>query len=133
MDTATARLRLERMVAWDQAPALTSIEVDDLLNLGKRADQDGREPTDVDWEPTWALGPAAAEGWRWKAARVAGHFGFSADGSTLQKEQVLAHCLRMAEVFAGTPGTPVRAGSGAGTIELGHGRDLTDVIGNLNL
>lgn len=100
MDEATARVRLERMVASDQIPALTGTEVDDLIELAKRPDSDGVAINDPDWTPTWDLGAAAAEGWRWKAAKVAGHFDFGADGSNLSKSQVMDHCLRMAEVFA---------------------------------
>jgi len=133
VDEATARLRLERMVAWDQTPALTVEEMDRLLDLARRADEEGREPGDADWVPTWALGPAAAEGWTWKAARVAGHYDFNADGSSLSKSQVMAHCLRMAEVFGGAGSGAAASASGAGTFELGHPVLYPDVVGNLNL
>lgn len=44
MDAALARARLERMVAHDQAPTLSSAEIDDLLLMAQRPDADGYVP-----------------------------------------------------------------------------------------
>lgn len=81
-------------------PALEPEELDALLALFAIRDTDGRAPTDDGWEPTYALNAAAAEGWRQKAARVAGDFDFSADGATFSKGDVLAHCLDMEAHYA---------------------------------
>jgi hypothetical protein len=52
------------------------------------------------WSPTWDLTRAAAEGWRWKAAKVAGRFDFTAGGDQFQRSQQLAACNAMADRFA---------------------------------
>lgn len=81
-------------------PSLTDSELDALLATYALRDEDGRAPTDDAWTPTYALNAAAAEGWRQKAARVAGDFGFSADGASFSKGDVLAHCLAMEAHYA---------------------------------
>ena len=52
------------------------------------------------WIPTYDLNMAAAEGWRWKAAKAADRTGFTADGATFHEEQLIAHCERMANQYA---------------------------------
>ncbi len=50
MNTIEARLDLERMTAWNIAPALLSTDVDRLVVLAKRADIAGTEPdTYTEW------------------------------------------------------------------------------------
>lgn len=161
MRRSAAKARLKRMVAWDQMPALTESDLEDLLALARRADSSGHaidaydvwepatayrvgdrvipsvanghayvcivagasgtdEPsfpagagaTVVDgtvtwredgaalWTPTYDLNLAAAEGWRWKAAKAASLTGFTADGATFHEEQIVAHCLGMAARYA---------------------------------
>lgn len=100
MDEGQARLRLERMIAADVDPILSGDDVDDLLELAKRADEAGRAPTDADWEPTWDLNAAAAEGWRTKAGRVVPRFGVTLDGDSLQRQQIYLHCIRQASEYA---------------------------------
>ena len=51
------------------------------------------------WVPTWDLNTAAAEGWRRKAAKVAGNFDFGADGQNFDRSQVLDNCERMARMY----------------------------------
>ena len=104
-DTATARALLERAVQWEDAPALTSAEVDDLLAL---AETDGAYPAA-------ALNQAAATGWGWKAGKVAGDFALSLEGGVkFSREQVYAHCLGMVDAYlsgrASVVGTPRRRG-----------------------
>lgn len=52
------------------------------------------------WVPTWDLNHAAAEGWRWKAAKVATEFDFSTDGQSFKRDQQRAACLEMAAQYA---------------------------------
>lgn len=99
MDEPTARDHLAAMVAAESEPALDDDELDMLVDLARRADSDGRAPDDDDWSPTWDLNAAAAEGWRRKAAKVAGEFGFAADGQTFQRHQAHAMCLAMEERY----------------------------------
>lgn len=51
------------------------------------------------WSPTYDLNAAAAEGWRWKAAKVAGEFDFSTDQQTFDRTGKHAQCLAMAEHY----------------------------------
>lgn len=58
------------------------------------------------WLPTWRLQRAAAEGWRWKAAKVAGSYDFSAEGSNFSRSQMHKACLEMAASYSrGVHGT----------------------------
>lgn len=101
MTASEAKDRLRLMVAATSSPELSNDEVDQLMLLARRPDMDGRVDGDDGWEPTWALGAAAAEGWRWKAGRVADRVDFAADGTRLSRSQMVAHCLRMADVYRG--------------------------------
>lgn len=100
MTEEEALARLERMVSADVSPTLDVDEVADLLEMAKVADDEGRAPSDEDWEPTFNLIPAAAEGWRWKAGKSVPKFGVTLDGETLNRQQVYAHCLKQAEDYA---------------------------------
>ena len=51
------------------------------------------------WAPTYDLNAAAAEGWRWKAARVAGDFTFTTDAQVFNRAEVSAMCLAMADRY----------------------------------
>lgn len=59
------------------------------------------------WAPTFDLAAAAAEGWRMKAALVSDRFRFADDGDSYDRDQVFAHCVRMAELYE----QKVKAGS----------------------
>lgn len=100
MTEAEALERLESMVAYDAEPALTEAQLDDLLLMSKREDTEGRAPTHEEWEPTFDLDAAAAEGWRWKAGKAVPRFGVSIDGDTLHRQHIYLHCLRQAEHYA---------------------------------
>lgn len=100
MDRAVARVRLVSMLGGDARPVLTDAEVDALLDAYAARDTDGLAPTDTGWAGEWYMNAAAAEGWRWKAAKVAGDYTFMADGAQFSKGQVLANCERMAAQYA---------------------------------
>lgn len=53
----------------------------------------------MQWLPTYALTWAAAEGWRWQAAKVAERYKFQADGGTFVRDQVFTHCLKMVNEY----------------------------------
>lgn len=115
MDRATATTLLANKVAASSRPALEPADLLALLALYATADSSGRLPSDEGWVGTWNLNAAAAEGWRWKAGKVAGDFTFSADDGTYNKAQVLAHCEAMAAQFAALD-TSTYA-----TVETGYG------------
>ena len=100
MDAESARYRLYIMTAADSHPVLSGPEVDMLVLMARRADADGRVITDADWEPTYDLNAAAAEGWRWKAAKAAGRYTISTDGQTLNRSDMKKHCDEMARMYA---------------------------------
>lgn len=100
MTEAEALARLQRMIASDTDPVLTVDEVEDLLALARREDSEDRAPSDDDWEPTFDLDYAAAEGWRWKAGRTVPRYGVSLDGEGLQRQQIYAHCISQANHYA---------------------------------
>lgn len=100
MDRAAALAALRNMVAADERPALSTDDLDALLAMTAIPDPAGRLPQDTAWVSTWDLDRAAAEGWRWKAARVAGDFTFSADDASYSKGDVMAKCLAMADQYA---------------------------------
>ncbi len=99
MDKLIARARIETMTSWETAPALTAIEVEDLLIVAARMDRYGVEPATTGWEATYDLNAAAAEGWRWKAAKVTGAFDFVSDGQRFDRSQQHAMCLQMSDHY----------------------------------
>lgn len=84
MDPGLAEAQLRAMVAADNAPCLDDGQIWMLVQLA--ADSD--------------LNAAAAEGWRWKAAAVAGEYGFSIDGQRFDRDQMHAMCLAMVGHYA---------------------------------
>jgi hypothetical protein len=117
-----ARDRLEKMTQWDQEPRLTEDELLSLLELAKRADSVEIPPSEASWAPTWELNAAAAEGWRWKAGKVAGRFNVVADGDSLQRAQIFGMCLQMASKYAGRL---------ARSVSLAELKDDSNVVANL--
>lgn len=51
------------------------------------------------WAGTYDLNAAAAEGWRWKAAKVAGAFSFSTDGQSFNRAEMARACQEMARTY----------------------------------
>ncbi len=93
---------------------------------GAAVTADGVEYTEdgvAPWLGEWSLMAAAAEGWRWKAGKVAGRFTFSSDVNSFQRRQMHEMCLQMADQYS----------KGGGTIGVVSGDYAYDpVIGNLN-
>lgn len=99
MDRTVALGRLGGMVASTARPVLSPADLDGLLDSHAIVDRAGRLVTDAGWEPTWDLDAAAADGWEWKAGRVAGDFTFSADDASYSKGDVMAKMLDMAATY----------------------------------
>lgn len=51
------------------------------------------------WAPTYDLNAGAAEGWRWKAAKVAGSFDFSTDQQDFSRSQMSEMCQAMVALY----------------------------------
>lgn len=89
--------------------------------------------TPAAWSPTYDLAAAAAEGWRMKAGLVSDRFRFADDGDSYDRDQIFAHCVRMADLYeqkaaagaliVGTP--PGGTGAGASSVPLSRGRRAT--------
>jgi hypothetical protein len=59
------------------------------------------------WVGAWDLNYAAAEGWRWKAAKAAARYDLSANGNSLSRSQLVAHCEQMADMYTARLATSV--------------------------
>ena len=94
-----ARALLSVRVAANTEPALDAVAIEALLAGARRADSAGFAPSDAAWTPTWDLNAAAAEGWRWKAARAVGNVDVTAEGLSLSRSQLVAQCERQAEFW----------------------------------
>ena len=91
---------LYRMLAAESEPALSLDDIHALLRAHRIADRHGVAPIDINWEPTYDLNAAAAEGWRRKAALVADRFAFSADGATYNRDQLYKHCMEQSRRYS---------------------------------
>lgn len=100
MSVLTAQQQLETMVDAATEPTLSADEISTLLGLCAVADSSGLPPTDASWTPTYELNRGAAEGWRWKAAKVATQFDFSSEErSKYNRSQVHEMCLVQAHEY----------------------------------
>lgn len=84
----------------ESEPILTDAEITQLLNFSKRADSYGRIITDPNWIPTYDLASAIADGWRMKAAKIAGNFEFTDSNLTLKRNQIYDNCLKQANEWS---------------------------------
>lgn len=84
---AGVKEQLSVKCAATSAPQLTDEDLDRLVSYARRPNG------------TYAINRAAAEGWRWKAAKAASGFSFSADGTSVNKTMLMDHCLLMAKSF----------------------------------
>lgn len=102
MNATDALNRLKRMVQSSIEPTLSDAELDDLLSLAQVVDADGRKPSNDAWEPTYGaieINGSAAEGWRWKAAKLGAGETFSSDGATFNPETRRQFCMDMAKQY----------------------------------
>lgn len=125
MEAAEAQELIESMTAWDSVPALTAGQVALLVERARRPDSDGLLPSESGWTGTYDLNAAAAEGWRWKAAKVAGDFTFSSDGQSFNRHEMNQACLDMATMYRNRV---------VGAIPLNIPTEWdTDIAGNVNV
>jgi len=76
-------------------PAVSDDELEALLAGAVRPDSEGRSPTDDEWEETYCVAQAIADGWRLKAAKASGAYAFADGNLSLHREQVVENCLKM--------------------------------------
>lgn len=106
MDEAAALERLTRMVAADEAPGLDGGALAALVALAARPI--GTDPAEA---TVFDLNAAAAEGWRWKLAKLASA-DFSADGASFNLEGARRVCIAMRDHYAGAVATVETGGLG---------------------
>lgn len=124
MTEVEARLLIESMTAYDSEPTLTDTQVALLVERARRPDSDGLLPSDDGWTGTYDLNAAAAEGWRWKAGKVAGSFTFASDGQTFNRADMVKACQEMARTFRDRV---------VGSIPILPPTEWdTDIVGNVN-
>lgn len=83
---------LVRMTDAGCEPELTESDLEDLLGVAARVDENGLYRGDTGWVPTWDVNAAAAEGWLRKAGRAAAKFNFAEDGQRFDRAQIYQHC-----------------------------------------
>src|SRR4051812_18591373 len=108
MTEAEARARIEDLVQWQAAPALTSAEVDRLLSRARVTDENGVEVDAVGYVETWttaSVNAAVAEGFEMKAAKVAGQYDLKAGDVDLKRSQQLDALRRQARRYSGGLGS----------------------------
>lgn len=91
--------KLSRMVAADSEPKLASSDIDLLLASFAVTDKNGVAPNETDWQPTYDFRRAAAEGWRWKAAKASELVSADLDGERMSSNQIFAHCQEMIRTY----------------------------------
>lgn len=100
VSTASALAYITANVAANVSPTLDGEDLSQLLELAKRVDSEGRDPSDTEWEATWDLSYAILEGWRRKLGKATGMHNFSDGGVTLSRQQVFANIERMVDVWS---------------------------------
>lgn len=110
--------RLTLMLGGDNAPALGAEVIQSLLEDSAREDEEGRDPLDPEWEPTYDFDAAAAVGFQMKAAKVAGGYDFAVEGKSFSRSQAFEHFQQMARFHA------LRTSGGMYSIRLSRGGDV---------
>ena len=103
----TPKEKLKKLTAWDVAPELTDVEIDELLLQGAVADKEGTGPASEEWDPTYDLNSAAAAGWLIKAGRAASTTETEPDSVSVTS-RVFANCLRMSRIYSAKRAASVR-------------------------
>lgn len=100
MSVETMKNRLKRMTAADSQPLLSSDDLDELLSMFQKSDANGNLPGTDSWIPTYNMNSAAAEGWRWKAAKAAELVSIDLDGERMSSNQIFDHCQSMIRQYS---------------------------------
>ena len=117
MTEAECQDRIARLIEADQDPALSDDDMDDLLSIAARPDTAGLTRADDNWDPTWDLNAAAAEGWLRKASKAVTRFSFSEDGQRFERAQIYAHAIRQHELYSRKAVGTIQAETHLGPVE----------------
>lgn len=96
----SAFTKLSLMTAACAEPKLSNDELETLLGMFAKTDAAGNAPADAGWTPTYKLRAAAAEGWRWKAAKASELISSDLDGDRMSANQLFEHCQRMVRSYS---------------------------------
>ncbi len=91
--------KLKRMTAWETEPSLTETEIGELLGAASIADKNGASPLNDDWEPSYDLNAAAADGWLMKAGLSASTTETDPD-SLRVASKIFDNCLKMVKIYS---------------------------------
>jgi len=94
----TPQQKLKKLTAWDTDPALTELELDELLVAAALEDKIGLHPLHVDWTPTYDLNAAAASAWLIKAGRASSTTETEPD-SFYVTSKIFDNCCKTAKIF----------------------------------
>jgi hypothetical protein len=99
MTLETAKIRLRAMTQSIIEPTLTEDEITALLGMFALEDASGNAPNAAAWQYRYDFNGAAAEGWRWKAAKVSNQHTVVVDGQQFQPNQKFEACQQMASRY----------------------------------
>lgn len=99
MIEAEARARIVLFLDPETEPKLGAAELDLLLDIAKRVDENGVEPDLTGWTPTYDVNYAVAQGWLLKASRLAPRYLFMDQGKMFSRQQYFDHCMKLHRKF----------------------------------
>ncbi len=100
MTEAEARARIVLYLDPSVEPVIAAGEIDVLLDMSRRVDVSGVRPGDTNWEPTFDINYAVAQGWLVKASRLTERYLFMDAGKMFSRNQYYEHCMEMHKKFA---------------------------------
>lgn len=127
MTEAEARARIVMLAAAGEEPVLSSADVDVLLSMARRMDENEIEPGATGWTPTWGINYSVAQAWLIKAGRLSGRYLFMSGGKMFARQQMFDHCMKLHARYA------MKAGIQA--VRLGPSEDFAETVsllGNWN-
>jgi len=92
--------KLRRMIAEPTTTAYSDLLLAEYISANPLSDNDGYTSEDVLWTPTYDLNRSASVIWYEKAMTHTGEYQFSADGSTFNRQQVYAMCMKAAARYS---------------------------------
>lgn len=89
----------------DSKPALAPADLDTLIAMARRVDENGVEPGDTtNWTETYDVNYAVGQAWLVKAGRLAGHYNFMVQGKMFSRQQFYDHCMKMSKHYVSKAG-----------------------------
>src|SRR5436190_20451496 len=96
----TALDKLKLITAWEDDPALTESDLEDMLATAALPDDDGKTPESEGWSRTYVINAAARDAWLIKAARTAALVEIDPPESGIVTSKIFDNCRRMARLYA---------------------------------